>query len=310
MIISAISPSASVRDLLHESIERQLIWVKQPRGQRKIWLEMVLNNAQLALMRRLQESASAKVRTEDLLKVLQMGLESDEEKSDFRVECFDISHTSGEAAQAACVVYHNHAMQNNEYRRYNIKNITAGDDYAAMKQVLQRRYEKIALLQSEDNDEFAKHMPDVVLVDGGKGQLSVAREVFEGLGLELSVLVGVAKGEGRRVGLETLVFADGRAEVKLGKLSPALMLIAQIRDEAHRFAITGMRAARAKARNVSRLEEVEGVGAKRRSALLKRFGGLAGVKNASVQDLAQVDGISEKLAQEIYKQLHDDGRSD
>ena len=310
MIISAILPSASVRELLHESIERQLIWVKQPRGQRKIWLEMALNNAQLALLRRLQESASAKARTEDLLKVLQMALESDEEKSDFRVECFDISHTSGEAAQAACVVYHNHAMQNNEYRRYNIKNITAGDDYAAMKQVLQRRYEKIALLQSEDNDEFAKHMPDVVLVDGGKGQLSVAREVFEGLGLDVSVLVGVAKGEGRRVGLETLVFADGRAEVKLGKLSPALMLIAQIRDEAHRFAITGMRAARAKARNVSRLEEVEGVGAKRRSALLKRFGGLAGVKNASVQDLAQVDGISEKLAQEIYKQLHDDGRSD
>ena len=310
VIISAILPSASVRELLHESIERQLIWVKQPRGQRKIWLEMALNNAQLALLRRLQESASAKARTEDLLKVLQMALESDEEKSDFRVECFDISHTSGEAAQAACVVYHNHAMQNNEYRRYNIKNITAGDDYAAMKQVLQRRYEKIALLQSEDNDEFAKHMPDVVLVDGGKGQLSVAREVFEGLGLDLSVLVGVAKGEGRRVGLETLVFADGRAEVKLGKLSPALMLIAQIRDEAHRFAITGMRAARAKARNVSRLEEVEGVGAKRRSALLKRFGGLAGVKNASVQDLAQVDGISEKLAQEIYKQLHDDGRSD
>ncbi len=310
VVISAISPSVAVRELLHESIERQLIWVKQPRGQRKIWLEMALNNAQLALMRRLQESASAKARTEDLLKVLQMTLESDEEKADFRVECFDISHTSGEAAQAACVVYHNHAMQNNEYRRYNIKNITAGDDYAAMKQVLQRRYEKIALLQREDNDEFAKHMPDVVLVDGGKGQLSVAREVFEGLGLDLGVLVGVAKGEGRRVGLETLVFADGRAEVKLGKLSPALMLIAQIRDEAHRFAITGMRAARAKARNVSRLEEVEGVGAKRRSALLKRFGGLAGVKNASVQDLAQVEGISEKLAQEIYKQLHDDGRSD
>ena len=310
VVISAISPSVAVRELLHESIERQLIWVKQPRGQRKIWLEMALNNAQLALMRRLQESASAKARTEDLLKVLQMTLETDEEKSDFRVECFDISHTSGEAAQASCVVYHNHAMQNNEYRRYNIKNITAGDDYAAMKQVLQRRYEKIALLQREDNDEFAKHMPDVVLVDGGKGQLSVAREVFEGLGLDLGVLVGVAKGEGRRVGLETLVFADGRAEVKLGKLSPALMLIAQIRDEAHRFAITGMRAARAKARNVSRLEEVEGVGAKRRSALLKRFGGLAGVKNASVQDLAQVDGISEKLAQEIYKQLHDDGRSD
>ena len=310
VIIGALLPSKEVRELLHDSLERQLAWIKQPRGQRKIWLKMAINNASLALSRRMQESASAKARTEDLLKVLQLELESDEEKAEFRVECFDISHTSGEAAQASCVVYHNHAMQNNEYRRYNIKNITAGDDYAAMKQVLQRRYEKIALLQTEGSDEFAKHMPDVVLVDGGKGQLSVAREVFEGLGLDLSVLVGVAKGEGRKIGLETLVFADGRSQVKLGKMSQALMLIAQIRDEAHRFAITGMRAARAKARNVSRLEEIEGVGAKRRSALLKRFGGLAGVKNASVPDLAQVDGISEKLAQEIYKQLHDDARMD
>ena len=310
VIICAMQPSKEVRELLHESLERQLAWVKQPRGQRKIWLEMAIHNAELALSRRMQESASAKARTEDLFKVLRLELESDEEKAEFRVECFDISHTSGEAAQASCVVYHNHAMQNNEYRRYNIKNITAGDDYAAMKQVLQRRYEKIALLQTEGSDEFAKHMPDVVLVDGGKGQLSVAREVFNDLGLDLSVLVGVAKGEGRKVGLETLVFADGRPEVKLGKMSQALMLIAHIRDEAHRFAITGMRAARAKARNVSRLEEIEGVGAKRRSALLKRFGGLAGVKNASVQDLAQVEGISEKLAQEIYKQLHDDARMD
>ena len=312
VMISALMPSKAVAELLNDAVGRSLQWVKQPRGQRKIWLEMALNNAQLALSRRMQESASAKLRTEDLLKVLHSEIETDDEKSDFRVECFDISHTAGEAAQASCVVYQHHAMQNNEYRRYNIKGITAGDDYAAMRQVLQRRYEKIAELlssvQNEQHEDFAKHMPDVVLVDGGKGQLSIAREVFEGLGLDISVLVGVSKGEGRRVGLETLVFADGRASVKLGKLSPALMLIAQIRDEAHRFAITGMRAARAKTRNVSRLEEIEGVGAKRRAALLKRFGGVAGVKNASVQDLAQVDGISAKIAQEIYKQLHDDGR--
>ena len=312
VMISTLTPSKAVAELLNDAVGRVLQWVKQPRGQRKIWLEMALNNAELALSRRMQESASAKLRTEDLLKVLSYELDTDEEKSNFRVECFDISHTAGEAAQASCVVYQHHAMQNNEYRRYNIKSITAGDDYAAMRQVLQRRYEKIAELlssaQNEQHEDFAKHMPDVVLIDGGTGQLSIAREVFEGLGLDISVLVGVSKGEGRRVGLETLVFADGRAAVKLGKLSPALMLIAQIRDEAHRFAITGMRAARAKTRNVSRLEEIEGVGAKRRAALLKRFGGVAGVKNASVQDLAQVEGISEKIAQEIYKQLHDDGR--
>ena len=308
VLISGLMPSKEAQDLLNNAIARQIHWVKQPRGQRKIWLEMALNNAELALSRRMQESASAKLRTEDLLKVLHYELDTDEEKVNFRVECFDISHTAGEAVQASCVVYQHHAMQNNEYRRYNIKGITAGDDYAAMRQVLQRRYEKIALMQNEQPENLAKHMPDVVLVDGGKGQLSIAREVFESLGLDISVLVGVSKGEGRRVGLETLVFADGRASVKLGKLSPALMLIAQIRDEAHRFAITGMRAARAKTRNVSRLEEIEGVGAKRRAALLKRFGGVTGVKNASVQDLARVEGISEKIAQEIYKQLHDDGR--
>ena len=144
VMISALMPSKAVAELLNDAVGRSLQWVKQPRGQRKIWLEMALNNAQLALSRRMQQSASAKLRTEDLLKVLHSEIETDDEKSDFRVECFDISHTAGEAAQASCVVYQHHAMQNNEYRRYNIKDITAGDDYAAMRQVLQRRYEKIA----------------------------------------------------------------------------------------------------------------------------------------------------------------------
>jgi excinuclease ABC subunit C len=299
VIVIDTMPSDEVLQALNDVAGRKLNWVKQPQTQRKIWLEMAQSNAQLALSRRMQEVGSAKVRTKDLVQVLQLEeFESDDELVRLRVECFDISHHSGEATQASCVVYQHHAMQNAEYRRYNIKDVTAGDDYAAMRQVLMRRYEKVVSGEGV--------LPDVVLVDGGKGQISMAKEVFAELGLDESLLVGVAKGEGRRVGLEQLIFADGRVAVKLGKLSPALMLIAQIRDEAHRFAITGMRAARAKVRNVSRLEEIEGVGAKRRAALLQRFGGITGVKSASVQDIMQVVGISEKLAQEIYKQLHDD----
>ncbi|TDR31650.1 excinuclease ABC subunit UvrC [Hydromonas duriensis] len=299
IVISDVLPSDEAQDALQEALSRKIIWVKQPQGQRKIWLTMAQQNAQQALSRRMQESSSAKLRTLDLAKTLGIEVvEGEDTLERLRIECFDISHHSGEATQASCVVYHHHAMQNGEYRRYKIVDVTAGDDYAAMKQVLMRRYEKIAVGEGV--------LPDVVLVDGGKGQISMAKEVFDELGLDTRLLVGVAKGEGRKTGLETLIFADGRAPIKLGKLSPALMLIAQVRDEAHRFAITGMRAARAKTRNVSRLEEMEGIGAKRRAALLQRFGGLAGVKNASIEDLMQVSGISERLAQEIYKQLHED----
>lgn len=303
VIVADAMPSAEVLEMLNDVAGRKLLWVKQPQTQRKTWLEMAQSNAQLALSRRMQEAGSAKVRTRDLATLLQLDeFGHDDELARLRIECFDISHHSGEATQASCVVYQNHAMQNGEYRRFNIADVTAGDDYAAMRQVLMRRYASI--IKGEGV------MPDVVLVDGGKGQISMAVEVFNELGLDLNLIVGVAKGDGRRVGLETLLFADGRAPIKLGKLSPALMLVAQVRDEAHRFAITGMRAARAKARNVSRLEEIEGIGAKRRAALLQRFGGMAGVKNASVQDLKTVVGVSAKLAQEIYKQLHEDATVD
>jgi excinuclease ABC subunit C len=278
-----------LQPLLSEQAGRKIAIVLNPVSERRVWLNMATENARLALKQRLQRQASQ----EERLQALQLALNL---PSLARIECFDISHTMGEATVASCVVYDNFSLRNNEYRRYNIADIMPGDDYGAMRQVLLRRYAKMA-------EEEGK-LPDLILIDGGKGQVSVAQEVLIELGLNDIPFLGVAKGEGRKPGLEQLIFPSTEKPLKLPADHAGLHLIQQIRDEAHRFAIQGHRARRNKSRTVSSLEQISGIGAKRRQSLLGRFGGLKGVLTASVEELQQTEGISRALAEKIYRELH------
>lgn len=258
-------------------------------GERRQWLEMAANNALLALRQQAGMQAGQMLRLEALRSAVSLPELS-------RIECFDISHTMGEATVASCVVYDNLAIRPTEYRRYNISGITGGDDYAAMRQALMRRYQK---LQAGEGKR-----PDLILIDGGAGQLGVAIDVMAELKLTDIQLIGVAKGVERKPGMEQLLLPQQEKPLQLSPDSPALHLIQQVRDEAHRFAIAGHRAKRGKARTTSTLEEISGVGEKRRRNLLSRFGGLKGVQQASIAELEQVEGISHALAEKIYQQLH------
>lgn len=259
-------------------------------GDKKMWLMMANQNAKIALKQKNNEHASQVKRIKAFRKLLNLSEQTD------RVECFDISHTMGEKTVGSCVVFDKNMMQNKEYRRYNIENIKPGDDYGAMQQVLERRYRKII------SEDLVK--PDIILIDGGKGQLGVAKSIMEELGISDIVLVGVSKGPLRKSGTETLFASNGVVLENIDQSDLGFHLIQQIRDEAHRFAITGHRARRDKARITSSIEEIEGVGIKKRKSLLVYFGGLEGVKKATIEELIIVEGISNKIAEKIFNFFH------
>ncbi|WP_411563470.1 excinuclease ABC subunit UvrC [Pseudomonas shirazensis] len=281
---------AAISEAVQTLRGRELAITHRVRGTRARWQQLAVTNAEQALNARLANRQHMAARFEALASVL--GLDEVPQ----RLECYDISHSSGEATVASCVVFGPEGPIKSDYRRFNIEGITGGDDYAAMHQALMRRYGRIQAGEGK--------LPDVLLVDGGKGQLNMARDVMQELGISDLTLLGVAKGVTRKAGFETLYLNDVAHEFTLKGDSAALHLIQQIRDEAHRFAITGHRARRGKARRTSSLEDVAGVGPKRRRELLKHFGGLQELNRASIDEIAKAPGISKKLAESIYASLH------
>jgi len=289
-----VAPQANdteaLADVLTEQAMHKVDIVTNPGGERRVWVAMATQNATLAIRQRLAQKATQ----EDRLAALQEALQLP--PSVQRIECFDVSHTMGEAAVASCVIFDKLAMQTSEYRRFNVTPAHAGDDYAAMREALTRRCARIV------SGEYPA--PDLLVIDGGRGQVNVAADVLAEQGLHQTALIGIAKGPERKPGLEDIVFPTRESVLNLPSDHPGLHLLQQIRDEAHRFAIQGHRARRAKARNTSTLQEISGIGAKRRQALLAHFGGLKGMQSASVEDLARVPGISHALAERIYGELH------
>ncbi len=286
----AVEDQEILQDALSEHAQRRVRIAHQVRGHRAQWLELARTNADQHLATKLASRQQLDARFKALAKALDL------EETPQRMECFDISHSSGEATVASCVVFDHSGPMKSDYRRFNIEGVAAGDDYAAMRQALTRRYKRI------QSGEVPR--PDILIVDGGKGQLNMAREVFEELGVFDIVLLGVAKGTTRKPGLETLFIDTVERSLTLESASGALHLIQHIRDEAHRFAITGHRQQRDKARRSSTLQEIPGIGPKRRRELLRHFGGLQGIRNASRDDLARVPGINAQLATQIHQALH------
>ncbi len=282
---------ALLEEVLSRQAQRQVRLTHRVRGERARWLTMAMNNANLSLQARIHANADMEQRLQTLQQVLDL------EAVPERMECFDISHTRGESTVGSCVVFNQDGPLKSDYRRYNIEGVTPGDDYAAMGQVLERRYQRIK--------KGEVPLPDLLFIDGGKGQLAAVNERLQELGVSGLTLVGVAKGVDRKAGMERLFLLGRKAPIILPPDSPALHLIQQIRDEAHRFAITAHRQRRAKTRQTSVLEEIPGIGPKRRQRLMKQFGGLQELSRAGVEDIARVEGVSFSLAEQIYRAFHD-----